>query len=57
MLHHIARDTLPWRPNRTEPRARKRRPKQYQLLNRPRHEMRPIPHKNRYIASMQEGLI
>lgn len=57
MLHHIAQDTLPWRPNRTEPRARKRRPKPYQLLNQPRHQMRPIPHKNSYTAPAQEGLI
>jgi hypothetical protein len=30
----------PDRPNRFEPRARKRRPKQYDLLNRPRAELR-----------------
>ena len=30
----------PHRPGRTEPRARKRRPKQYDLLNRPREELR-----------------
>lgn len=40
LLKWIANDTLPNRPNRIEPRAVKRRPKEYDLLNRPRHEMR-----------------
>jgi hypothetical protein len=31
---------VPHRPHRTEPRAIKRRPKQYDLLTRPRHELR-----------------
>lgn len=31
---------LPHRPNRYEPRARKRRPKQYDLLNKPRNVLR-----------------
>jgi len=48
MLRAIARDLLPSRPNRSEPRARKRRPKNYQLLNKPRHEFRGIPHRNHY---------
>lgn len=30
----------PTRPDRFEPRARKRRPKQYDLMNKPRHELR-----------------
>ena len=30
----------PWRPNRIEPRCRKRRPKQYDLMNKPRHVLR-----------------
>ena len=30
----------PYRPNRIEPRCKKRRPKQYDLMNRPRHELR-----------------
>jgi hypothetical protein len=30
----------PHRPNRIEPRVRKRRPKQYPLMTRPRHELR-----------------
>jgi len=48
MLDYIASDSLPFRPGRTEPRARKRRPKNYQLLNRPRGEFREIMHRNHY---------
>jgi hypothetical protein len=33
LLHYLARDKVPSRPNRIEPRARKRRPKNYQFLN------------------------
>jgi hypothetical protein len=46
LLEVIARDEVPDRPERLEPRAVKRRPKSYQLLNRPRHLMRDIPHRN-----------
>ena len=48
MLYYIADDALPHRPNRTEPRARKRRPKNYPLLNEPRRLFKEIPHRNRY---------
>jgi hypothetical protein len=47
LLEVIARDEVPDRPDRLEPRALKRRPKSYQLLNRPRHLMRGIPHSKR----------
>jgi hypothetical protein len=47
MLALIARDTLPYRPNRSEPRAKKRRPKNYQILNKPRRKMGKLPHRNR----------
>jgi hypothetical protein len=40
LLRWIAHDLVPHRPDRLEPRAVKRRPKQYGLLNRPRSEMR-----------------
>jgi len=40
LLRWIAHDPVPDRPNRVEPRAVKRRPKEYDRLNRPRHEMR-----------------
>jgi len=40
LLKWIAGDILPYRPNRLEPRAVKRRPKGYDLMNRPRQQMR-----------------
>jgi hypothetical protein len=40
LLSWFAHDLLPHRPNRIEPRAVKRRPKKYALLNRPRSQMR-----------------
>lgn len=46
MLMAIAADLLPIRPGRSEPRAKKRRPKNYQLLTSPRHEMGNLPHRN-----------
>jgi hypothetical protein len=39
LLRIIAADQVPDRPNRSEPRAKKRRPKSYQLLTRPRRRM------------------
>lgn len=47
MLQAIAADPLPLRPGRTQPRAKKRRPKNYQLLNKPRNQMKPSPHRNK----------
>ena len=38
------------RPGRREPRCLKRRRKNYDLLNSPRHEMRETPHRNNYRA-------
>jgi hypothetical protein len=43
----IAHDLVPLRPERGEPRAKKRRPKNYQLLTKPRHCMGNLPHRNR----------
>lgn len=51
LLEVIARDEVPDRPDRIEPRAVKRRPKPYQRLNRPRHLMKVIPHRNNYRKS------
>jgi hypothetical protein len=48
LLEVIARDPLPERSGRHEPRAVKRRPKPYPLLNRPRHQFKEIPHRSRY---------
>jgi hypothetical protein len=50
LLEDIALDLNPIRPNRREPRAVKRRPKNYQLLTTPRHQMVEIPHRNRYTS-------
>jgi hypothetical protein len=47
-LRALANDLVPYRPNRIEPRARKRRPKNYQLLNKPRRLFKEIQHRNRY---------
>ena len=38
------------RPGRSEPRCIKRRPKSYQLLTSPRHEMKEVPHRDRPCA-------
>ena len=47
-LQTIIRDLVPLRPHRQEPRAVKRRPKAYQLLNKPRHLFQEVPHRCRY---------
>jgi hypothetical protein len=48
LLLNLARDLVPLRPNRREPRAIKRRPKPYPLLNQPRHRFVEISHRSRY---------
>lgn len=47
MLRLIAQDQVPLRPFRSEPRAKKRRAKNYHLLTKPRHQMRVPGHRNR----------
>jgi len=47
LLSAIALDPVPLRPGRSEPRAVKRRPKKFHLLNKPRHLMGNLPHLNR----------
>ena len=47
MLSALARDLVPERPERSEPRAKKRRSKNYQLLTRPRHAIGNLPRRNR----------
>jgi hypothetical protein len=50
-LYEAITDTpIRQRPGRSEPRCRKRRPKNYELMTAPRHEMKEIPHRNRYRA-------
>jgi hypothetical protein len=46
LLGVLARDLVPDRPGRSEPRAIKRRPKSYQRLNRPRHLRKVVAHRN-----------
>jgi hypothetical protein len=40
LLDLIATQEVPNRPNRIEPRVKKRRPKKYNLMNKPRAELR-----------------
>ena len=47
LFHTLAEDLVPHRPNRSEPRAVKRRRKNYHLLTKPRHQMGNLPHRNR----------
>jgi hypothetical protein len=48
LLLNLVRDLIRYRPQRTEPRAVKRRPKPYPLLNQPRRRFVEISHRNRY---------
>jgi hypothetical protein len=48
MLYYLAKDQIPHRPNRVEPRALKRRKKNYQLLNKYRSIFKEILHRNKY---------
>src|SRR5258708_20162018 len=57
LLRTISSDLVPRRPERSEPRARKRRPKDYQLLTKPRKEMCTAPHRNRPKTTPQIRLI
>jgi hypothetical protein len=61
MLSDLARDPVPERPGRRQPRAVKRRPKPFALLTKPRHLFKEIPHRGRAgrktRASKNKGLI
>jgi hypothetical protein len=46
LLRALASDLVPRRPGRTEPRAVKRRPKPFPLLNRPRRAFVELAHRN-----------
>ena len=48
LLRTLARDLVPLRPDRREPRAIKRRPKPYPLLNKPRRQFVEISHRSEY---------
>ena len=48
LLWNLARDLVPYRPDRYEPRAKKRRPKPFPLLTKPRHQYKETCHRNRH---------
>ena len=48
LLAVLAKDEVPARPGRREPRALKRRPKPFPLLNQHRRRFKEIAHRNRY---------
>jgi len=52
LLDCIARLGVPDRPDRIEPRAIKRRRKNYQLLNKPRNQFKEIAHRSKYKAAL-----
>lgn len=52
LLDSIAEDIVPDRPHRKEPRVKKRRPKSYQLMTKPRSTMVEVPHR----SHSQKGL-
>ena len=56
LLDAIAEDQVPERPFRREPRVVKRRPKPFQLMNKPRAEMVEIQHRSRYEKHPQSAL-
>ena len=45
LLQSIAKNLNPLRPGRSEPRVKKRRPKNYRLMTKPHKEMGPLPHR------------
>jgi len=49
LLEILARDLVPLRPGRLEPRAVRRRPKPYDRLMKPRHLYRELPHHGKRI--------
>jgi hypothetical protein len=48
MLETTAEDLIIERPGRREPRVKKRRPKPYGLMTKPRGEAMEIPHRSKY---------
>lgn len=48
LLTNLARDKVPLRPGRQEPRALKQRPKNFGWLTKPRQRYKAIAHRNRY---------
>lgn len=56
LLLNLARDLVPDRPHRLEPRALKRRPKNFGWLTKPRHKFRECLHRNRHWKSNPRNL-
>jgi hypothetical protein len=52
LLRLIGSDPVRPRPGRVEPRAKKRRPKNYQLLTKPRHKIVLTQRRSRHKASL-----
>jgi hypothetical protein len=48
LLALVNAETIPHRPGRIEPRVRKRRPKNYSLMTKPRHELKKMLPKDHY---------
>lgn len=57
ILAILAEEALPYRPGRNEPRAIKRRPKQYPMLTAPRHVFKEIPHKGNNLTCKRTQII
>jgi hypothetical protein len=56
LLLNLARDLVPHRPNRSEPRVVKRRPKNFGWLTKPRHQYHEGLHRNRYWRAKPRNL-
>jgi hypothetical protein len=56
LLLNLARDLVPHRPNRLEPRKLKRRPKNFGWLTKPRRAFKEYFHRNRYWKSNPRNL-
>jgi hypothetical protein len=56
LVLNLARDLVPHRPNRSEPRVVKRRPKNFGWLTKPRHQYRECLHRNRYWRAQPRNL-
>jgi len=56
LLLNLARDLVPYRPDRLEPRSLKRRPKNFGWLTKPRRKFRECLHRNRHWKSNPRNL-
>jgi hypothetical protein len=56
LLRNLALDLVPYRPGRLEPRALKRRPKNFGWLTQPRRKCKEVLHRNRHWKSNPRDL-